>query len=66
MMRCAMCRRPLLHPRVTIGAMNLGRRCAEVAGFIDRPQPKGSPLFNRLPVVRDKATADLFAEVAHG
>lgn len=63
-MRCAICNRALTRPKVTLGAMNLGPKCAARAGFIDRPQPKGSPLFNRLPVVRDKATADLFAEVA--
>lgn len=60
MIRCAICSRPLTHPKVTLGAMNLGRVCAVRAGFIEAPRPKGSPLFARLPVVRDKRTADLF------
>jgi len=63
-MKCAICNRPLLHPKVTLGAMNLGPKCAARAGFIEAPRPKGSPMFNRLPVVRDKSTADLFAEAA--
>lgn len=65
-MRCAICNRPLLHPKVTLGAMNLGPKCAVRAGFIEAPRPKGAPLFNRLPVQRDKRTPDMFAEVAHG
>lgn len=63
-MRCAICNRPLLKPKVTLGAMNLGPKCAVRAGFIEAPRPKGAPLFNRLPVQRDKRTPDMFAEAA--
>lgn len=62
-MKCAICGRNLTRPKVTLGAMNLGPKCAVRAGFIEAPRPKGSPLFNRLAVVRDKRTPDLF-EVA--
>ena len=63
-MRCAICNRPMLKPKVTLGAMNLGPKCAVRAGFIEAPRPKGAPLFNRLPVQRDKRTPDMFAEAA--
>jgi hypothetical protein len=63
-MRCAICNRPLLHPKVTLGAMNLGPKCAVRAGFIEAPRPREAPLFSRLPVKRDKRTADMFAEAA--
>lgn len=63
-MRCAICNRPLLHPKVTLGAMNLGPKCAVRAGFIEPPRPREAPLFSRLPVKRDKRTADLFAEAS--
>jgi hypothetical protein len=59
-----MCNRPLLRPKVELGFMRLGPKCAVRAGFIEAPRPKGSPLFNRLPVKRDKRTADMFAEAA--
>lgn len=62
-MKCAICSRPLLRPKVTMGSMNLGPKCAVRAGFIEPPRPKGSPLFSRLLVKRDKRTADMF-EVA--
>lgn len=60
-MKCAICNRPLLRPKVTLGAMNLGPKCAVRAGFIEAPRPKGAPLFSRLTVKRDKRTADMFA-----
>lgn len=63
-MKCAMCNRPLLRPKVTLGAMNLGPKCAARAGFIEAPRPHGTPMFARLPVTRDKRTADLFPEAA--
>ena len=63
-MRCAICSRPLLRPRVTLGAMNLGPKCAVRAGFIEPPRPREAPLFERLTVKRDKRTRDMFAEAA--
>lgn len=63
-MRCAICNRPLLRPKVTLGCMNLGPKCAVRAGFIEPPRPREAPLFDRIPVKRDKRTPDMFAEVA--
>ena len=63
-MRCAICSRPLLRPKVTLGHMSLGPKCAVRAGFIEAPKRRGAQLFDRLPVKRDKRTADMFAEAA--
>lgn len=58
--RCSMCGRVLLAPKVRMGQMTLGPRCAEKAGFIESKQ-RFAPVAR---VVRDKRTVDMFEKEA--
>ncbi len=61
-LRCAICSRPLLRPKVTLGAMNVGPKCAVRAGLIERKAR--TPIHDRPTVIRDKYTRDWVKELA--
>lgn len=60
-MNCANCRRPLKNPAAEVGRMKFGRVCAQRLGLIEQPDPQFLAR-DRMPVVRDPHTKDLFAD----
>ena len=59
-MICANCRRPIKNVAAEVGRMRFGRICAQRLGLIETPIPRFLAR-DRIPVMRDPHTPDLFA-----
>ncbi len=62
-MKCSMCGREMAAPKVRLGRMALGPKCAQKAGLYV-PKRRETPIFEAYRVHRDTSTRDMFEVTA--